>query len=151
MSFLYRLGAYFLLKRPLRDVAFIDLLEQCRVNGQQLSQALPEKADNEQNARILSHIIGIEKWGQSRLQVALGEPLRMEDYLVYRPDRSITYPELCAQFPAVRATTIALGQKMLDSDATTHKVPHNQFGDLDGKAWIYYLTIHADREATALK
>ena len=151
MSLFYRLGAYFLLKRPIAGLEFIDVLEQCREMGHQLAQALPEKADSEQNARILSHIIGIEKWGQNRLQVALGKPLVADDYLAYRPDRAITFPELCEQFPTVRSTTIALGQKILENGATAHKVPHNQFGDLDCKSWIRYLTIHADREGTALK
>ena len=151
MSALFRLGAYFLLKRPTKGKDFLEVLESCRERGHSLAKSLTEKEDNEQNTRILSHIIGIEKWGHSRLEVALGNPLKADEYLAYRPARSVTYPELCELFATTRATTIALGQKMLEHDAVDHKVPHNQFGDLDGKAWIHYLTIHADREATALE
>ena len=151
MSALFRLGAYFLLRRPTKHIPFAELIETCQQKGIELEQAYVDKLDNEKNKRIMSHIIGIEKWGQRRLQVALGEPLLANEYLDYRPARAVPFPELCEQFPAVRAATITLANQIAQTDAVHHKVPHNQFGDLDGKAWLHYLTIHADRESQALE
>ncbi len=150
MSFLFRLGAYLLLKRPVKDKTFAEIIDTCRENGRVLVAKISAAPENEANQEQLNHIIGIEQWGQSRLQIALGGPLLQDEYDQYRPEHNATFSELRDLFPTVRATTVALAEKINKNDADNHKVPHNQFGDLDCKVWLYYLTIHADRESHSI-
>jgi hypothetical protein len=99
----------------------------------------------------LSHVVGIERWGQRRLQVALGEPLLMDEYDNYRPARDLDWQGLQAEFQATRRETIALAQRLEQAGAEATRVNHNSFGDLSVRGWLYYLGRHADLESRRIK
>ena len=96
---------------------------------------------------MLSHIIGIERWGQSRLRVFLGEPFTQDEYNGYRPARDVPWDELVGQFSATRSETIALARALDEALIAPDKtVLHNQLGPLSARAWLRYLQTHASRE-----
>ena len=150
MNPLMRFGAWLLLKRPTRNRTLASLADSCERHGQQLAADLADRADNEANRTQLSHIIGIERWGQSRLAVALGEPLQRDEYDGYRPDPATPWADLVARFSEIRAETVDLARRIETAGAANTPIPHNQFGALDPRAWLYYLTYHADQEAKRL-
>lgn len=151
MNPLMRFGAWLLLKRPTRSRTLASLADSCERHGQQLATQLADLADNDANRQQLSHIMGIERWGQSRLKVALGEPLKQDEYDGYRPDPATSWADLVASFSDVRAETVDLARRIEAAGAGDTPIRHNQFGDLDPRAWLYYLTFHADQEAKRLK
>ncbi len=94
---------------------------------------------------------GLERWGQSRLRVALGEPLLMDEYDVYRPPRAAGWAELQDAFHSTRQQTVALAGQLDQAVTNGVKVPHNQFGLLTVRSWLRYLDIHANMEAKKLR
>jgi hypothetical protein len=104
--------------------------------------------DSDYHRKVMSHIIGIERWGQSRLRVFLGGPLKQEEYDGYRPARESSYTELLGQFEETRQATL----KLVDELAATKLDPaarslHNMFGPLTVQGWLYYLCFHANAES----
>ena len=100
----------------------------------------------------MSHIIGIERWGNSRLKVALGEPLMMDEYNNYRPAREATWHELKEELGKTRAQTVQLLGELESSNVDVSKtIAHNQHGDLSIKGWVRYINMHADFESKRLK
>lgn len=122
-----------------------------RRNGATLQQTLAQLPDSEQNRRVLSHIVGIERWGQRRLQVALGEPPVQDEYNGYRPARERTWTELQADFAETRAQLTALAQQFAKREATADPGPHNDFGPLTISGWLRYLDMHANLEAKKMR
>ena len=151
MNPLMRFGAWLLLKRPAHKKSLAALADSCERHGQRLTADLANRADTDANCQQLSHIMGIERWGQSRLKVALGEPLKQDEYDGYRPDPATPWADLVASFNQVRAETVDLARRIEAAGAADTPILHNQFGDLDPRAWLFYLTYHADQEAKRLK
>ncbi len=143
-----KVAADFILERPFRDKDFSQLAGKLTLSGQVLEDRIRRAQETERNRRILSHIIGIERWGQSRLRVFLGEPLTLDEYDGYRPPQDATWDELAQAFQATRARTIALIQELAARDpGPDTRVPHNQFGPLTARGWLRYLDFHADAES----
>ena len=136
-----------LLERPVEDKSYAEMAQQLEEAGQSIRARLADKKYTEFNHRVLTHIIGIERWGQSRLRVFLGEPLVQEEYNSYRPAREVPWDELVGQLTATRSETVSL-VRALDgaSVAPDIKILHNQFGPLSARAWLRYLQTHASRE-----
>lgn len=108
--------------------------------------------DSEQNRRVLSHIIGIERWGQNRLRMFLGNPLVMDEYNGYRPSRETSGAELVEMMKSTRAETVALARQIGGQGASTVKtMPHNQFGPLTPRGWMFYLYFHARAESRKMR
>ena len=63
------------LERPFRNLTAEQMAERLELDGRTLERTFAAAKDNQSNRKLLSHISGIERWGQSRLRVALGEPL----------------------------------------------------------------------------
>ncbi len=126
--------------------------EKLTVSGEAISNRLEKLPDSEQNRRVLSHIIGIELWGQSRLRVGLGEPFTDEEYNSYRPARSRSWEQLKAEFRMTRKRTAALAEALDDNQADQFMtVKHNDYGPLTLGGWLRYLDIHARWEARKIK
>ena len=96
---------------------------------------------------MLTHLIGIERWGQQRLRVALGEPLALDEYDPYRPEGE-DWAGLQQCFQRTRQETISLSKslRMARLDVGT-RICHNQFGEISLLGWIFYLNFHAKLES----
>lgn len=133
-----------------RSTSLKSLAAQLEATGRVVLDRAGQAADTEHNRRVLSHIVGIERWGQRRLSVFLGEPLVMDEYDSYRPERGTSWAELKAQFETTRAQTLSLVQR-LEAAQPSQTVPHNQFGPLSAAGWLRYLNLHAAMESRKIR
>lgn len=120
-------------------------------SGKALSQQFEKLSNNDRNRQVLNHIIGIERWGQSRLRVALGEALVRDEYNGYRPARETDWVTLKQQFTETRAATVALVQDLDKAGVVSRKVWHNRYGEITVKGWLRYLNIHANMESKKMR
>ncbi len=142
------LATYLLLERPVRALSLAGFAVAFGESGKRISMHLESTTDNTANRQKLSHIIGIERWGQRRLKVALGEPSLEDEYNTYRPDPQSTWSELCVDFQTTRQTTVDLIRQLDQADVpVTTKILHNHFGPLSSRAWLRYLNLHANLES----
>ncbi len=128
------------------------LIQGATAGGQTIDSHLTGKPDTPQNRQQMRHVIGIERWGQRRLQTVLGEPTIKDEYEGYQPDESLDLAALRQEFGATRAKTLeivnAIQQKGLADSATAN---HNDMGDVSLKLWLRYLTMHANFESKRVK
>lgn len=123
-----------------------DLVAELEASGKRAEQQLMDRLPSEKNYKILVHVIGIERWGQSRLNVALGAPFILDDYERYRPRRGLSWNELQDSFQQTRALTIQMAERIAEGYGADATVPHNEFGDLTPLQWLVYLRNHANIE-----
>ena len=121
-------------------------------------EARARSAKNQQKAQIvLRHISGIERWGQRRLRVFLGEPLLIDEYNNYQPAKDLNTEQQVAEFSKTRAQTIEIVRRIVDNpangsvDADENKVLHNQFGPISLRGWLRYLDLHANLESKKIR
>lgn len=112
-------------------------------------QSLIDRAeDNAKSRWQLLHIIGMERWMQSRLKVALGAPFIQEEYDGYRPPEDTPWSDLKQTFVEVREASCDLctefDAKNVDA---AQKIVHNSLGELSVKTWMEYLLGHGNRHA----
>ncbi|MFZ2357822.1 MAG: hypothetical protein WA040_00620 [Anaerolineae bacterium] len=100
------------LERPFRNLSAAQIAQRLELDGRTLERTFAAAKDNEHNRKLLNHIIGIERWGQSRLRVALGEPLAMDEYDGYRPPRKASWSELQNAFRSARQQSVALADQL---------------------------------------
>jgi hypothetical protein len=143
---------YLIIERPAAKKTLAAWGEQLDTKGEIFLQRLAKLPHRDNNREMLSHIIGIEKWGQSRLKVALGEPFKHETSDGYRPPKNHSWEMLKAEFKATRRSTVALAQK-LDTSRVDHslRIKHDQYGELSLAGWLRYLDMHANSEGKRLK
>jgi hypothetical protein len=139
------------LERPFRDLSAEQMAERLELNGRTLERTFAAATDSEHSRRLLNHITGIERWGHSRLRVALGEPLVMDEYDGYRPAAEASWAELQDAFQGTRQQTVALARQLGSAVEAGVHVPHNQFGPLTVRSWLRYLDMHANLEAKKLR
>lgn len=143
----FDLVGHLLLERPARDKTLANFREEMEAAGRDAQQRLAKAADTPENVEALRHIIGIERWGQRRLQVALGEPLVMDESDCYYPPTDAGWDQLRETFRETRQETVALVRRLGEADVGRDvKVPHNQWGDLTVRGWLSYLNGHANRD-----
>lgn len=143
--------ANFALALSSRNQTLDQIADSMDTSGQKLELIFGAATDSDHNRRLISHIVGIERWGQQRLRAALGEPLVIDEYDGYRPPRVAALPELQADFAATREETAALTRKLGAAGVEAVKLPHNQIGNLSVRGWLGYLSIHANWEAKKLR
>lgn len=129
-----------------RGTSVTDATAELDASGNRNMQQLLEKMPTKKNYHILNHLIGIEKWGHSKLKIALGEPSNMEEYDNYRPPLGLSWNELQDIFEATRETTKELAGSIEEMETSEIRVMHNQFGELTAKEWLIYLRLHANAE-----
>jgi hypothetical protein len=144
-----------LVRRPMaerhargRDLG--DLGTELEASGRALDARMADLADTPAHRAVLAHWVGIERWGQRRLRVALGEPLLDDGHHPYRPDEADGTAALRQAFAATRSATIGLALELREAGvdpATT--VRHNDLGDLTIAGWLAYLLQHPEQEARA--
>ncbi len=135
---------------PVRNRSLTDLAAALDTNRAAIIERMESGPHNERNHGWATHIIGIEKWGQRRLTVALGEPFVEEEYDGYRPTSDTPWEALPQLFDETRDETVHLVQRLADADATT-KVEHNSFGPLTMRGWTKYLDAHASMTAKLIR
>lgn len=144
--------AYLILERPARQTTLSQFIAKLEESGRAIEERAAKTADTPSNCTQLAHIAGIERWGQRRLRVLLGEPYVQDEYDGYRPAADLNYAQLRDFFHTTRQDTIRLARQLADmgiADAAT--VPHNFIGKLSARAWLRYLEIHASSEGKRLR
>jgi hypothetical protein len=97
-------------------------------------------------------VIGIERWGQQRLRVALGDaPFTPDAYGGYRPDVARGVEALVDELLATRAETVAIGRRLAAEGKAEMVVAHNSIGPLSALGWLRYLRLHADLESRRVR
>lgn len=98
------------------------------------------------------HVIGIERWAQRRLRIALGEPVTLDEYDSYRPEQLNDIQALKEAFANTRRDTLTILRHLHDAGVPLAKTtPHNELGQLTIGGWVLYLTDHAWRETFMLR
>ncbi|MFQ3631728.1 hypothetical protein [Roseiflexus sp.] len=117
-----------------------------------LKARMSASADTPVNRQQLRHIIGLERWGQRRLRVALGEPFINDEMDEYQPPVDLSLSELIDVFLNTRDETVQLARRCAaDPRAESAIVRHNQLGPLSIRGWLRYLDLHASLEARRLR
>ena len=138
------------LERPGKGKSYEGWAEALQVSGQKIQGKLAMIPPSYENRRVVRHMIGIERWGQSRLRVLLGHPLVIDEYNGYRPPRATPWDALRDEFAATRGETVDLARRLAWSPVTFDTVPHNDVGPLTARGWLAYLDGHARRESRKL-
>ena len=138
--------------RPAKNQSLESLTDQLSGSQQIILDKVTGAMDNEDNRKQLTHVIGIERWGQNRLKVALGEPLTMEEYDGYRPQTGTSLPALAETFTQTRQNTLAVAEKLTAvPDVAGKIVEHNDMGQMTVRSWLYYLDLHSNYELRNVK
>lgn len=140
-----------MVERPGRKVPLAAWAQKLAESGEAISTRVAT-VQTPQAATTLRHITGIERWGQRRLQVALGEPLLQDEYDGYQPPAAADLATLRAEFSATRQATVALAQKLAAAGVGDQvKIRHNQFGPISVRGWLSYLNTHATFESKRIR
>jgi hypothetical protein len=146
---LIKVGVYFLVERPAKRQGLGKLTQSLTDSGEALYRDLERIEDTDKNRDQLRHIIAIERWGQRRLKVVLGEPFVKDENHAYKPERNTPWSTLKDLFSATRAETLALAENLEQHVKQT--VVHNQFGPVSVLGWLKYLESHARLEGKRLR
>lgn len=140
------------LEGPARRLGDDRLREQLERSGASLHRRFEAAADTPKARKLLRHIVGIERWGQRRLRVALAElPFEADGHHTYLPDAEAALPQLCAELQATRAETVSLARRVAEAGVAETRVAHNAMGPLSAAAWLRYLRLHGDLESRRLR
>jgi hypothetical protein len=146
-----RLFAHLLLERPAARLGVDALVERLEASRDPLV-AGAEAGEDAAARTQLRHVVAIERWGQNRLRVALGDVAFERDASRgYAPPEDEPLARLVERFDAVRAETVALGRRIAAADAGATPVEHNSLGPISARAWLRYLQVHAELEIKRVK
>ena len=98
-----------LLSRGQAEKSYTQWIAALETSGQEIDRRAAAAKDPIKGQKLLRHISGIERWGQSRLRVFLGAPFVRDEYDGYQPGTTFSLDEQRAFFRATRQETIALG------------------------------------------
>lgn len=130
-----------------RGRGFLDLARQLRESGELVGKRFLLARDTAGNREAINHIVGIERWGQRRLRVALGEPFESDRYYGYRLPEDAELRALQEAFIRTREGTVKLAEALDKADlGPSVTVRHNHLGELTPIEWLAYLDDHAWRE-----
>lgn len=136
-----------LVEGPAQKQSLAELAAGMERSSRTVEERVSGKQDSEWNRNTLRHIIGIERWGQKRLRVALGEPLVVDEYDGYQPAPGTPLATLREEFQSTRQATLALIREMEQAGVKpTARVYHNDLGEISPHGWLRYLDSHATRE-----
>ena len=141
---------HFAFERPASKRSWSILLDDLARGGATVEQRVAAVSDTPRNRKQLGHVITIERWGCQRLRSALGEPLVLDESDQYAPSENLTKTGLLKEWMLARRATMLLAADLQTLPEST-TVVHNQFGPLSLRAWIRYLTSHANMESKRLR
>ena len=151
MSFIGKIIGVFM-ERGAKNLSFAELKQKLVESGHEIETQLDTAPDTPKNREQLNHIVGIERWGQRRLRMVLGDSPVADEYDGYRLPEVSTFDALREGFKTTRAETVALVDELQQMGIPTRAiVPHNDIGDFTVGGWLYYLNGHANRESTRIK
>jgi hypothetical protein len=139
-----------MIEQPAKRQGLAALQKRLQKTGDDLATRLKGIKDSKENREKLRHIIAMEKWGQGRLKVALGEAFVADENQAYKPVEETSWEDLKSLYSITRLETKDLARKLNNSNVTL-KVPHNQFGPLSVLGWLRYLNTHAFFESKRLR
>jgi hypothetical protein len=146
-----KLIARFVIEGPAARQGLPQLRQQLERSGDTLAGRFEAASDTPQGRKLLRHIIGIERWGQRRLQVVLGDlPFEADGHQKFLPSEEARLPQLVSELRETRAETLALAERVGHGGVADERVPHDFFGPLSAAGWMRYLRLHSDREAKRL-
>jgi hypothetical protein len=151
MSFIGNILRFFM-ERGAKGKNYADLIQNLESSAAATEARFRQAADTPANRGQAAHVIGIEKWGQHRLRVALGEPFVPDEYDGYAPSTSLSMAELGQLFAETRTETLDLARRLQSQGVQLdHKVKHNDMGEITLGAWFGYIAGHGGMEAKRLK
>ena len=141
-----------MLERPASSRSLGELTATLQASGEGLARRFAGAEGNDKNREKLRHIISIERWGQRRLRVGLGEPFVADESRAYSPAPDTEWNALQGEFSQVRGETLELADRLSREGVDpTVTVPHNQFGPLTLRGWLRYLETHASFEGKRIR
>jgi len=137
-------------ERHARGRGIEQLATELAASARTIDARLARTADTPAHRAAVAHWVGIERWGQRRLRVALGEPFIDDGHHPHKPDEADGVAALRRAFAATRADTLDLVRELREAgvDAST-TIRHNDLGDLTVAGWLAYLLQHPEQEARA--
>ncbi len=139
---------HFVTEWTAKNLSYAALDGRLRRSGEHVERKFTGASDIPPNLEAAKHIVGIERWGQRRLRVALGESLVMDEYESYRPETSSSMPELTELFRQTRQETRDLLQRLQNAGVSLEqKIPHNELGETTVRGWFIYLAQHGSRDS----
>lgn len=141
-----------ILERQAKGRSVHEFAEALERSGEEVEKRLRDAPDTPRNREVANHIVGIERWGQRRLRVALGEPFVEDSYRGYRLLEGMDLEALRSAFSDTRQDTVGLARELSFAGPELQtKVRHNDLGELSVGGWLAYLEGHAKRESTRLR
>lgn len=141
-----------LVEGPGTKLTLEELASALQKSGERIERRIAKAAGTPANRALVSHIIGIERWGQERLLVLAGQPYVRDEYNGYAPSPALPWDSLRESFAKTRRGTVALVNILkLAGVSPGSTVAHNQFGDLTLRGWLRYLNSHAEFESLRLR
>ena len=137
-------------ERAARGKGLEQLAAELETSGTFIDARLARAHDTPGHRDAIAHWVGIERWGQRRLRVALGDPFIEDEHHPHRPDEAVGVEALRRAFAETRAETVALVHHLREAGvdpATT--VRHNDLGELTVRGWLAYLIQHPEQESRA--
>jgi len=135
-----------------RGATIDQVIERLQASRDELMPRIKRAQDTAGNREALNHFVGIERWSQSRIAVARGEPFKDDTYHGYRLPEGASLAELQDAFAATRERSIAVAQELRNHHVDlAQKVRHNDLGDLSVLEWFVYLDDHSRREIIRIR
>jgi len=150
MNAILRPVGHFYFERRSRGKTPAQLADELEAGAQTVMARLRAAPQTEANHRLVTHIIGIERWSQRRVQVVQGAPFHEEEYNEHRPPRNTAWDDLFTMFEQTRHVSVALARS-LSQTQLTQKVRHNTYGELTAGAWLTYIHFHSNLESRRLR
>lgn len=140
-----------LVERPARRKGYTEWIAALQSGAQSIDARAAACRVPESGVKVLRHITGIERWGQSRMRVFLGEPFQQDEYDGYAPAGE-TLDEQRQSFRLARAETISLARRLAEANLPEQAtVVHNSYGPITARGWLAYLNSHANREVYRIR
>jgi hypothetical protein len=141
-----------LIEWPAARRSYRRLGDELERDGAKLEARFSAAPDTPANREHIRHIVGIERWGQRRLRVALGELPVYDEMNGYLPRAAAPVAELNLDFGAARSETVVIARQLeVRHISPKTRVDHNQFGALTVRGWLVYLRFHANVEGGRVK
>ncbi len=139
-------------ERGARQRNYASLGDELQSGQEHLLAQVRRLPDSPANLEQMAHMIGIERWSQSRLKTLLGAELTLDEYDGYRPAVDLTLAQLADEYRKTRQASIALLKELQANEIPlTAKARHNDAGDISASAWFYYFMQHEGGHKTRMK
>lgn len=149
-EYVYHFAGERFFDRPGESQSLAEHAEGLRSSGEAIQARLAPVSAGERHREVLRHVVGIERWGQRRLRVLLGEPFVDDGHQPYKPPSEAPWDALLDEFRATREETVRLAGA-LAAAGPEGKVRHNDFGEMGAGGWLRYLRRHADMETKRVR